>query len=174
MMLFFSRIPKAFAQIAEVSRNGNPQQGLKRHLLVKGCVFDSSQQLVAIPYASLFLYEGGEMIGTAFSDSLGSFSFGDVHPTTDSLPITIECSHNTYKTVTSSVQGNEPLEIDFFMKESTFGLRTVKVAGATRSISLGAVTMGSVVRVKRSHFMDWYDTKTYRQEDLQRYNFNRP
>lgn len=146
-------------------------------MTIKGRVADSVETNLPLPGAHIRFVKNGQPLTSVISDMNGQFDivFEDIK-TDDTLSIQID--YLGYETLHDTLEVKDSLKCDFYLSESFVCLNeAVKVAGRNRIIQGGAFMGISIdirnIEPRRIYKFDEYDTKSYHQDDLQRYNFGR-
>jgi len=172
LALFIVKSPVVKALSNEKDKGVDPVTDDKENktIAITGMVADSAVYHNPLEYATVLLFKNNELLATSFTGADGRFSFEVEKTADDSNTYEIECSHVSFETFHQEVELQDSLTMDIYMKESTIGLRVVKIEAT--QITMGGIRMMGVISIRNYDppLLDQYDTKTYREGALFRYN----
>ncbi len=175
LALFIVKSPvvKALSNVKDKGIDPVTDDKENKTIAISGLVVDSAEHHNPLEYATVLLFKNDQLLATSFTGADGRFTFEVEKEANDSGSYEIECSHISFQTVNERVDLVDSLTMDIYMKESTIGLRVVKISGTSnKTITLGGIGMMGLMSIRNYDppLLDQYDTKTYREGALFRYN----
>lgn len=150
-------------------------------MIISGQVLDSVNNNAPLPFAMVRIFKGDTILGGSYADFNGNFKIiltKDLHKD-DKLKI--EAGYLGYDLVYKTIYAADTLKTNIYIEDSVIRLEQITVTTPSMHHHgeeiLGGVgwTMGSMSSVftNRTRILDPYDTKTYRADEIQNYNFGR-
>lgn len=148
---------------------------------VRGTVMDTSTTKEPLPFATIQVLRGSKMLAGGYSDVEGKFSFiiqEDSLYRNDTL--TLKVSYIGYKTVEKKFAARPAVDSTIYIDAETINLDEIIIITdpfypkVTTGIMVLGKMPGEPVELERSYpILDEFDTKTYRADEINHYNFGR-
>ncbi len=162
------------------------------NMVLTGTVMDSLEAQNGVAHATIVVTKGKKIIGGGLTQSNGKFRLEIKDTLESSDRITLEILHISYETITRSFAPKDSIDTEVYLTESHICMKEAVIllekyeldtSGKRKRITtimLGGVTsMRGVVsglNVQRSikrPLLDEYDTKSYYNDEIERYNLGR-
>lgn len=147
---------------------------------VRGTVMDTTSAKEPLPFATVQIMRGNKMLAGGYSDLEGKFSFTIIE---DSLyrndTLTLKVSYIGYKTVEKKFAARPTIDSTIYIDSGTISLDEIIIMDPRQTtVTTGIMILGKMTRnppsIERSYpILDEFDTKTYRADEIEHYNFGR-